>query len=125
MKHLFILLITELCLFNLLAQQKITYPETKTDEVEEDYFGTLVKDPYRWLEDDNSEETMSWVKLQNKTTEIYLSEISYRKYIYKQLTNLWDYETKGIPNHYENFSIFTKNDGKQNHSVYYLSLIHI
>ncbi|MCW8940708.1 MAG: S9 family peptidase, partial [Flavobacteriales bacterium] len=80
MKHLFILLIAEFCLLNIFAQQKIDYPETKTDEVEEDYFGMLVKDPYRWLEDDNSEETMNWVNLQNKTTEIYLSEIPYRKY---------------------------------------------
>ncbi len=120
MKHLFILLIAELCLFNLFAQQKITYPETRTDEVEEEYFGTIVKDPYRWLEDDNSEETMNWVNLQNKTTELYLAEIPYRKYIHKQLTNLWDYEAKGIPSHYEDFSIFTKNDGKQNHSVYYI-----
>ena len=120
MKHLFILLIAELCLLNVFAQQKITYPETRTDEVEEEYFGTIVKDPYRWLEDDNSEETMNWVNLQNKTTELYLAEIPYRKYIHKQLTNLWDYETKGIPSHYTNFTIFTKNDGKQNHSVYYI-----
>ncbi|MDT8411964.1 MAG: prolyl oligopeptidase family serine peptidase [Vicingaceae bacterium] len=121
MKHLFILLIAELCLFNLFAQQKITYPETRTGEVEEDYFGTTVKDPYRWLEDDNSEETMNWVTIQNKTTELYLTEIPYRKYIHKQLTNLWDYETKGIPSHYNNFTILTKNDGKQNHSVYYIT----
>lgn len=121
MKHLFILLIAELCLLNVFAQQKITYPETRTGEVEEDYFGTLVKDPYRWLEDDNSEETMDWVTIQNKTTELYLNEIPYRKYIHKQLTNLWDYETKGIPIHYNNFTISTKNNGKQNHSVYYIT----
>ncbi len=120
MKYLFILLIAEFCLLNVFAQQKIDYPETRTDEVEEDYFGMLVKDPYRWLEDDNSEETINWVNLQNKTTEIYLSEIPYRKYIHKQLTSLWDYETKGIPSHYKNFTIFTKNNGKQNHSVYYI-----
>jgi len=120
MKHLFILLIAELCLLNVFAQQKITYPETRTGEVEEDYFGTTVKDPYRWLEDDNSEETMNWVTIQNKTTELYLNEIPYRKYIHKQLTNLWDYETKGIPSHYNNFTILTKNNGKQNHSVYYI-----
>lgn len=121
MKAILALLITQLCLLNLFAQQKITYPETRTGEVEEDYFGTLVKDPYRWLEDDNSEETMNWVNLQNKTTEIYLNEIPYRKYLHKQLTNLWDYETKGIPSHYNNFSILTKNNGKQNHSVYYIT----
>jgi len=99
MKHLFILLIAELCLLNVFAQQKITYPETRTGEVEEDYFGTMVKDPYRWLEDDNSEETMNWVTIQNKITELYLNEVTYRKYIHKQLTNIRDYENKDITNH--------------------------
>src|SRR5690606_33065306 len=120
MKHLLILLIAKCCLLNLMAQQKIDYPETRKDEVEDDYFGTIVKDPYRWLEDDYSAETMEWVELQNKTTEKYLSEIPFRKVIHRQLEELWSYATQGIPSHYDNFTIYSKNDGKQNHSVYYI-----
>lgn len=120
MKHLLILLIAQCCLLNLMAQQKIDYPETRKDEVEDDYFGTIVKDPYRWLEDDYSAETMEWVELQNKTTEKYLSEIPFRKVIHRQLEELWSYATQGIPSHYDNFTIYSKNDGKQNHGVYYI-----
>jgi prolyl oligopeptidase len=59
----------------------IVYPETRQDEVEETYFGTEVSDPYRWLEDDNSQETADWVKKQNELTFKYLENIPYRKNI--------------------------------------------
>jgi prolyl oligopeptidase len=64
---------------NTISFYQITYPETKKVDQEDNYFGTIVKDPYRWLEDDNSAETKAWVKEQNKVTEDYLSEIPYRE----------------------------------------------
>ena len=58
-----------------LPAQQITYPETRKDDVKDDYFGTIVSDPYRWLEDDNSAETAAWVAAQNKITRAYLENI--------------------------------------------------
>ena len=56
----------------------ITYPETKKVDVVEDYFGTKVADPYRWLEDNESPEVAAWVEAENKVTFAYLDQISYR-----------------------------------------------
>ena len=75
MKRLFILLLLVAPYF-LSAQLK--YPETKKADVTEDYSGTKVTDPYRWLEDDNSPETKAWVEAENKVTFEYLDKISYR-----------------------------------------------
>jgi len=104
-----------------IAQQTITYPKTQTEEVNDDYFGTKIQDPYRWLEDDNSEETKKWVETQNKTTSIYLESVQKnRKYIHKQLTEMWNYSNMSIPQQHGEQIIFTKNDGNQNFDVYYI-----
>ena len=63
------------------AQPKISYPKAKTVDVVDDYFGTKVADPYRWLEDDNSAETASWVKAENEITQEYLKKIPFRRII--------------------------------------------
>jgi len=68
------------------------YPEVKKDSVSDDYFGTTVSDPYRWLENDTSAETGAWVQAQNDVTFDYLSQIPYRQQIEDRLTELWDYE---------------------------------
>ena len=65
------------------------YPETQRTDVVDDYFGTKVADPYRWLEDDNSEATAAWVKAQNAVTQDYLSQIPFRDAIRGRLTQLW------------------------------------
>ena len=97
------------------------YPDTREDStVIDDYFGTKITDPYRWLEDDNSEETTKWVNEQNSVTNNYLSKIPYRDELKKQLSNLWDYESIGIPFKHGNYYVFSKNNGKQNQSVYYI-----
>ena len=100
---------------------KLDYPDTRKDTtVIDDYFGTKIADPYRWLEDDNSEETAAWVKAQNKVTNAYLGKISARAKFKQQLSDLWDYESIGTPSKYGEYYIFSKNDGKQNQSVYYI-----
>ncbi|RRO15892.1 prolyl oligopeptidase family serine peptidase [Flavobacteriaceae bacterium 14752] len=97
----------------------ITYPQTKTVDTVDNYFGTEVKDPYRWLEDDRSEETEAWVKAQNKVTQSFLEEIPYRDKLNKRLTEIWNYEKVGAPFFEGDYVYFYKNDGLQNQSVLY------
>ena len=99
---------------------KITYPETKKDDVVDDYFGTKVADPYRWLEDENSPETKAWVEAQNLTTFAYLDKIPYREKLKARLTELFNYPRISAPFHRGDTYFFTKNDGLQNQSVYYI-----
>ncbi len=99
--------------------EKLTYPETKKIEVTDEYFGTKVSDPYRWLEDDRSPETEAWVKEQNKFTFAYLDKISIRSKIKNRLEELWNYEKLSAPFEENGVKYFYKNDGLQNHSVLY------
>ncbi len=98
---------------------QITYPETKKVDTVDEYFGVQVKDPYRWLEDDNSAETKAWVKAENKVTYAYLEKIPYRQKLEKRLTDLWNYEKIGVPRQHGDYFYFSKNDGLQNQSVVY------
>ena len=100
-------------------QSKLNYPETKKVDTLTDYFGTKVKDPYRWLEDDRSEETENWVKRQNEVTFDYLENIPYRNKLKDRLTKLWDYEKLSAPFTEGGKIYFFKNDGLQNQSVLY------
>ena len=70
----------------------LQYPNTRRDDTEDNYHGTKIADPYRWLEDTESEETAGWVKDQNKVTFDYLRNISTRQPIVDRLTSLWNYE---------------------------------
>lgn len=101
--------------------EKIKYPLTKKEEVKDTYFGTEVEDPYRWLEDDNSEETTEWVKAQNKVTFDYLESLPNREKIKQQLTELLDYPKHGTPFKKAGKYFFFKNDGLQNQSVLYMT----
>ncbi len=94
-------------------------PVTKKVDVKDTYFGTVVEDPYRWLEDDNSAETADWVKMQNQTTFAYLENLPYRNQIKSRLTELWDYPKYGIPFKEAGKYFFYKNNGLQNQSVLY------
>ncbi|MFN7013461.1 MAG: S9 family peptidase, partial [Bacteroidia bacterium] len=98
----------------------ITYPATKKLDIVEDYFGTPVEDPYRWLEDDNSEETAEWVKQQNEVTFNYLSKIPYREKIKQRLTEIWNFPKYGTPFKKGDYYFMYKNDGVQNQSVLYI-----
>ena len=95
------------------------YPETQRTDVVDDYFGTKVADPYRWLEDDNSEATAAWVKAQNAVTQDYLSQIPFRDAIRGRLTQLWNYPKEGIPAKHGDAWYYFYNDGLQNQSVLY------
>ncbi|MBS0010157.1 MAG: S9 family peptidase, partial [Bacteroidales bacterium] len=97
----------------------IDYPETRKTDVEDDYFGTIVKDPYRWLEDDNSEETAAWVEARNEVTFAYLEKIPYRDEIRERLTEMWNYEKYTAPFREGDYTYFYKNDGLQNQYVVY------
>ena len=98
---------------------QITYPDTKKVDQEDNYFGTIIKDPYRWLEDDNSVETKAWVKEENNVTEHYLSKIPFRGKVRKRLEELWNYTKYGAPFKQGDYYYFYKNDGLQNQAVLY------
>jgi prolyl oligopeptidase len=102
------------------SDSKLTYPESKKVEVVDDYFGTKVPDPYRWLEDENSSDTKTWVEAQNSLTFSYLDKISYREKLQTRLTELYNYPKISAPFRRGDTYFFTKNDGLQNQSVYYI-----
>jgi prolyl oligopeptidase len=115
----YIWLMIPLILFACSSNQKINYPVTKKVDVKDPYFGVEVKDPYRWLEDDNSAETADWVKAQNKVTFAYLNAIPFREELKVRLTSLWNYEKVGAPFKEGDYTYYYKNNGLQNQSVIY------
>ncbi len=121
LKTSFILSIFMFLSANSFAQMKIEYPATKKVEQTDDYHGTKVSDPYRWLEDDNSAETKAWVKAENKVTFDYLNQIPERAKIKARLTELWNYEKYTAPSKQGNYYFYSKNDGLQNQSVLYVA----
>jgi prolyl oligopeptidase len=104
---------------NVPMKNKIEYPETKKGDVVDTYFGTEVPDPYRWLEDDMSEETAAWVKEENKVTFGYLEKIPYRGEIKSRLEKMWNYEKFSAPSREGNYLYFSRNNGLQNQFVIY------
>ncbi|WP_026733028.1 prolyl oligopeptidase family serine peptidase [Fischerella sp. PCC 9605] len=101
------------------AAKRLTYPPSRKSDRVDNYHGTLVADPYRWLEDLDSEETKAWVEAQNKVTFGYLEEIPVREKIKQRLTKLWDYEKYSVPFKEGDCYFYFKNDGLQNQSVLY------
>jgi prolyl oligopeptidase len=99
---------------------KLVYPESKKVDQVDDYFGTKVPDPYRWLEDDRTPEVQAWIEAQNKVTFAYLDRIPYRDKLKARLTELYNYPRISAPFHRGDTYFFTKNDGLQNQSVYYI-----
>jgi len=97
----------------------VNYPETKKVDTVSNYFGTEIKDPYRWLEDDKSAETGEWVAQQNEATYGYLDNIPYREDLKNRLEKLWNYEKVGAPFKKGENTYFYKNNGIQNHYVVY------
>ena len=96
---------------------EIQYPETRQVPLSETLHGVQVEDPYRWLEDDQSEETKAWVTTQNKFTQDYLSTLPQRDAINKRLKNLWNYERIALPSEFGGRWFFSHNSGLQNQSV--------
>jgi prolyl oligopeptidase len=111
------------CLMSATAlAQPLTYPETRQDKtVVDTYHGTQVADPFRWLEDDNSEETKAWVKAQNEVTFDYLHKLPKRDGLRARLEKLWNYERVGAPFEEGGRWFFNRNSGLQNQSVFYVT----
>jgi prolyl oligopeptidase len=101
------------------AVPRIQYPETKRTDVVDDYFGTKVPDPYRWLEDTDSPETAAWVEAQNKLSFSYLASLPDRDWFKERLTKLFNFERYTIPKWEGGRYVYSKNDGLQNQSVLY------
>ncbi|NRS89728.1 prolyl oligopeptidase [Flavobacterium sp. 7E] len=101
------------------SQEPIKYPVTHKGTVVDTYFDTAVPDPYRWLEDDRSDETAAWVKAENEVTYGYLDKIPFRDALKTRMEKLWNYEKIGSPSKEGNFTYFSKNNGLQNQSVVY------
>ncbi len=97
----------------------LPYPDTYRSDVVDDYHGTEVADPYRWLEDADSAETAAWVAAENEVTFDYLSKIPYRDAIRQRLTELWNYPKTGTPTKVGEWYFVFRNDGLQNQSVLY------
>lgn len=95
------------------------YPKTEKIDHKDIYFGVEVNDPYRWLEDDLSENTKAWVKAENEITQDYLAQIPFRNAIKERLEKLWNYEKFSAPFVEGEYTYFYKNDGLQNQSVLY------
>ena len=102
-----------------INNNKIVYPYTKTVAQEDDYHGTIVKDPYRWLEDMDSEEVKDWIFEQQKLTESYIDQIPQIVEFENKLKERWNYPRMSLPFHRNNRYFFYKNSGLQNHSVLY------
>ncbi|MCP2727014.1 prolyl oligopeptidase family serine peptidase [Limnofasciculus baicalensis] len=99
--------------------QPLNYPPSRKSDQIDEYHGIKVADPYRWLEDPDSEETQSWVEAQNNITFSYLNQISQREEIKGRISKLWNYEKYSTPFKEGNRYFYFKNDGLQNQSVLY------
>jgi prolyl oligopeptidase len=99
--------------------QQLDYPQPRKGDQVDDYHGTKVADPYRWLEDDNSAETAKWVEAENKVTFAYLEKIPYRARVKQRLEQLYNYPKYTAPFRKGGLLFFTKNDGLQNQNVVY------
>jgi prolyl oligopeptidase len=100
--------------------KKYKYPEAMKQDVVEDYHGTKVADPYRWLEDPDSKETVAWVTQENELTRAYIDTYAAREGIEDRLKTLFDYERYSLPSRQGDRYFFSKNDGLQNQSVLYM-----
>jgi prolyl oligopeptidase len=119
MKKIPAFLISFVLIFSVSYSQSLKYPAKKTDQ-KDNYFGTEVADPYRWLEDDRAAETAEWVKEENSVTFDYLSKIPFREKVKSRITQLWNYPKYTAPFKAGPYYFFFKNDGVQNQSVMYI-----
>ena len=103
-----------------VSAQRIQYPKAQKDGTVDHYFGTEVADPYRWLENDTSQQTAAWVEAENRVTKAYLSKIPFRQKLLKRLTELSNYEKITAPRKRHGKWYFYKNNGLQNQYVMYV-----
>ncbi len=117
-KCIILCLALSLC-FVACGKKGLEYPVTKKVDHVDDYHGTKVADPYRWLEDMNHKDTATWVEAQNKVTHDYLKTIPFRDKLKARYTELWNYEKYYRPVKRGNYYFYAKNDGLQEHNIYY------
>src|ERR1700733_1081464 len=103
------------------SSSPLVYPEARRSDQVDDYHGTKVADPYRWLEDTDSAETHAWVEAENKLTFAYLDQIPYRQAIRDRLTKLWNYERFTSPHQEGGRYFYEHNDGLQNQNVLFVA----
>src|SRR5215831_1446559 len=101
-------------------ERRVSYPPTKTVDVVEDYHGTKVADPYRWLEDLDSKDVAEWVAAQNKLTFDELSKLPMREHFKQRITQLWDYPKTGIPRREGDRYFYVKNSGLEKQAPLYV-----
>lgn len=102
-----------------MAPERIQYPATHRDSVVDDYFGTKVPAPYRWMEADNSPDVAKWVEEENAVTAAYMDKVPLRDAFKARLTELWNYEKVGVPRREADHLFYSKNSGLQNQSPLY------
>ena len=112
-----------LVMISISCDSAVEYPVTNKIIHSDFYHGVEISDPYRWLEDDMSDETVKWVKAQNKVTSKFLAKIGFRKKLERRIKKLNDYEKVGAPFKEGDYEYFYKNTGLQNHSVVYRTRI--
>ena len=121
-RSLFFLVVVSLFASTLPAQNGNGYSKAKKIDQIDDFHGTKVSDPYRWMEDTRSADTQKWIEDQVNYTNAYLATIPEREKIKNRLTEIWNYERISAPSKItDGFYIYTKNDGLQNQSVLYRS----
>lgn len=113
-----IILLTLLIMPHTISAQQVEYPKTHQINHTDEYFGTVISDPYQWLEDDRSEETMTWVQKQNEVTQKYLAQIEFKDQIKERLNVINNYEKTSSYSKLGELTIFLKNSGLQNQAVW-------
>lgn len=120
MKRLLLMLVAGFVAFSPVSAQKFTYPKAKKIDVVENYHGTPVVDPYRWMENEEDSDLKAWIEEQNKLTFGYIRGVPEREKIKQRLTELWNYPKYSVPFRRGTRYFFSKNDGLQNQSVVYV-----
>src|ERR1700743_1298771 len=105
----------------LAATAESGYPKAKTGTQVDDYHGTKIDDPYRWLEDVDSPDTRAWIDAEDKLTFAKLAQIPGRDRIREKLSAVWNYEKFSPPEKYGDHYFYTRNDGLQNQSILYVT----
>ena len=103
-----------------VSKEQLTYPVSKKIDHVDDYFGTKVEDPYRWMEDETSQDVKLWIEAQNAVTFGYLDKIPLRNNIRERLEEVYNYPKQSSPQRAGDYYFFSKNDGLQNQSVIYI-----
>lgn len=120
MKSKIFTVVVYILLINFLVYPQIKYPHPPKDNVKDNYFGTVVADPYRWMENDTSEAVRKWVEEENKITFDYLGKIPFRDKIKERLEQLYNYQRYSAPFKGGDRYFYFKNDGLQNQSILYI-----